>query len=662
MSVFIGATGGRGEEYSDYVPFTLTLSAPSSESVAVSYRFLPGTNIGELEGGYPDAFETVVFAPGETTKVLDEEVYGSSDRTAEFDEAIVLELFDPVNAAFAGGQPWLRETGWILDDDGATAKRALFVSDAIVAEGDDGSRTAVFTVSISRAFDEDASLVYATSGGSARVGGDYQARSGALRFIAGQTEATVAVPVAGDRMAEPSEFFFLQVTPNAEIASGATGSRGKAVILDDDSSSSAPTITLEAVPGSESGDVVFTARLSRPVSESVSVQYRTLPGTAVSSDFEAETGTLVFGAGQTLQTVTLWTDFDNAVEIDEAFQLEIFGAVNAELPNQAVAVRETGWILDDDGVTQKRAVFVGGAIVSERHPLGTAEAVFSVELSRAAQERLTFSYETVGSTARAGQDFVPTSGTVVFEPGQTRAEVRVPVMSDLIREAAEAFFLRLVGSFPAQVGSGAADAVGTATLLDGSITGSSAGDHIVGTAGRDAIFGSGGNDTIRGLGGNDALHGEAGNDRLIGGGGDDRLFGSAGNDRLAGSSGNDRLSGGRGSDWLVGGGGRDLLSGAAGGDRFVFATVSDSAGGRRDVVTDFERGTDLVVLSAIDADTGRRGNQGFEFIGVSAFDGEAGQLRYKRGVVSADVDGDGRADLQIAIEGVARLGAGDFVL
>ena len=68
------------------------------------------------------------------------------------------------------------------------------------------------------------------------------------------------------------------------------------------------------------------------------------------------------------------------------------------------------------------------------------------------------------------------------------------------------------------------------------------------------------------------------------------------------------------------------------------------------------------MLSAIDADTGVRGNQRFDFIGGAQFDGEAGQLRYARGVLSGDVNGDGRADLQIAIAGVARLADADFVL
>ena len=68
------------------------------------------------------------------------------------------------------------------------------------------------------------------------------------------------------------------------------------------------------------------------------------------------------------------------------------------------------------------------------------------------------------------------------------------------------------------------------------------------------------------------------------------------------------------------------------------------------------------MLSAIDADSGRPGNQGFDFIGGAGFDGEAGQLRYARGLLSGDVNGDGRADLLIQIAGVPRLADADFVL
>lgn len=94
--------------------------------------------------------------------------------------------------------------------------------------------------------------------------------------------------------------------------------------------------------------------------------------------------------------------------------------------------------------------------------------------------------------------------------------------------------------------------------------------------GVERVSGFRGNDTIDATGAtaDQQLLGGHGDDVLIGGSGDDRLFGGTGNDRLIGGPGNDYLDGGRGAD------------------TFVF-----HEGFGRDVVRDFERGTDLIEIA-----------------------------------------------------------------
>jgi len=163
------------------------------------------------------------------------------------------------------------------------------------------------------------------------------------------------------------------------------------------------------------------------------------------------------------------------------------------------------------------------------------------------------------------------------------------------------------------------------------------------------------NDTLNGAGGNDSLNGQAGNDRLLG---------FAGNDSLSGFTGNDTLDGGSGNDLLIGGAGRDVITGGAGADVFRFTTFGDSAvGANRDVITDFVRAEgDRVDLSWIDANTRFAGDQAFAFIGGASFTRVAGQLRFASGVLQADVNGDARADMEIAIQGVSTLLVADFIL
>lgn len=109
----------------------------------------------------------------------------------------------------------------------------------------------------------------------------------------------------------------------------------------------------------------------------------------------------------------------------------------------------------------------------------------------------------------------------------------------------------------------------------------------------DTLSGGAGDDFIDGAGGNDTLRGRAGDDILVGGAGDDMLAGSAGDDMLIGGSGNDRLFGGDGDDDLGGDAGDDVLTGGGGCDIFSFDLVTSPDAGS-DVVTDFQRGGDLV--------------------------------------------------------------------
>jgi len=169
---------------------------------------------------------------------------------------------------------------------------------------------------------------------------------------------------------------------------------------------------------------------------------------------------------------------------------------------------------------------------------------------------------------------------------------------------------------------------------------------LTGTAANDLLNGAGGNDTISGLAGNDVLAGFAGMDVLDGG------------------LGNDQLNGGNGNDILIGGAGRDEMTGGVGADLFRFLAVSDSAvGGNRDLIRDFSRVQgDRIDLSGIDANANLAGDQAFTFIGGAAFGRSAGQSRFSGGLLQIDINGDGRSDMDVAVQGVPSLLSTDIIL
>ena len=129
---------------------------------------------------------------------------------------------------------------------------------------------------------------------------------------------------------------------------------------------------------------------------------------------------------------------------------------------------------------------------------------------------------------------------------------------------------------------------------------------------------------------------------------------------MLGGDGADTLRGGRGGDELVGGAGADIMNGGGGRDVFVYETAADSTRTETDRIVDFERGRDLVDLTALVE--GR-----VAWLGTDRFTGTGdAEARYRirpdHVDVRVDLTGDGAADMVILIEDLGRLGAGDFYL
>ena len=258
------------------------------------------------------------------------------------------------------------------------------------------------------------------------------------------------------------------------------------------------------------------------------------------------------------------------------------------------------------------------------------------------------------------------------------------------------------------------DVAGQYSTTTGKFVLSAVSDQAVlkGTSGADVLTGGSTKTTIYGYAGNDHLKGGAGNDILIGGKGGDRLDGGAGKDtasyqdatkgitaslakassnkgdakgdvyvsienltgsryadKLTGDGKANVLTGGAGKDVLTGGKGADDLYGGKGADTFVFKSVSDlsKSKGKTDSIFDFSRKEkDHIDFSGIDANTGKKGNQAFDFVGTDKFSKTAGELRYvkekKDTYVYGDVNGDGKADFVLHLDSLVNLKAGDFIL
>src|SRR5262249_44244925 len=136
VSVTEGNTGSATN-----AAFTVTMSPPSGQTIAVAYATGDGTAIAGAD--YTATTGSLTFAPGQTSKTISVPVLG--DILNEANETFTANLSGAVLATILDAQG----IGTILDDD---APPTLAINDVSVTEGNTGSSTnATFTVTMSAA-------------------------------------------------------------------------------------------------------------------------------------------------------------------------------------------------------------------------------------------------------------------------------------------------------------------------------------------------------------------------------------------------------------------------------------------------------------------------------------------------------------------------------
>jgi N-acetylneuraminic acid mutarotase len=97
---------------------------------------------------------------------------------------------------------------------------------------------------------------------------------------------------------------------------------------------------------------------------------------------------------------------------------------------------------------------------------GTTDALFTVSLSKASVSPVSVDFNTSNETAIGGTDYIPTSGTLRFDAGQTSLSVAVKINGNTLTEGDRAFFLNVTNAINAFTG----DAQGTCAIRDDDAT------------------------------------------------------------------------------------------------------------------------------------------------------------------------------------------------
>lgn len=292
---------------------------------------------------------------------------------------------------------------------------------------------ALITVLRSGDIQAAANVDFVTADGSANAGADYASTNGVLRFEAGETVKTFRVVPFNDSLAEGDETVSLTLT-NLPPGYSLSGLLRATLIIEDDESAVAFAVAAQTV-NEGVGQTEVTVRRTGPTDTIVTVDFATRDGSALGgSDYEAATGTVQFGVGETEKSLAVPVLDDEEPEENEFFLVDLSNPQGgAVLGSQSTA---TITVVDNDRVeffSLSITPPVGGTVTppSGQYPVGSTQLLIAAP----AQDYEFIGWEGTTNTPAnplalvmdrnytLTARFAPTRFTYTFEPPFTAADL-----------------------------------------------------------------------------------------------------------------------------------------------------------------------------------------------------------------------------------------------
>jgi hypothetical protein len=409
------------DETAGTAQITVTRSGGSAGGVRVDFATADGTATAGAD--YTATSGTLTFQLGNTSATFSIPIL--ADTLVEGDETVLLTLSNPQGGATLGAQ----KTAVLTIKD--AQKGVQFSAPGYTAT--EATASATITVSRTGPTLEIATVRYSTSDGTAKAGVNYKPASGTLTFGIGVTKATFTVPLLGDKLVKgPQTVLLLLSSPS----STALGPLSSAVLTIGDVDTGG-TIKLGASAFSiaeAAGSAVITVSRAGGTAGGVTVDFATAdqpcavppcPGKAQGGfDYQALSGTVTFGVGDTMKTILIPVTNDPQVNGNRTFLVGLSNpSTGATLgtPNSAVVT-----IVNDDqaGVIQ----FSSGTYQATEPAAVSTTATITVTRTGTSLGAATVQFATGLGTATAGVSYVPTATTLVFGQGETSKPVPVPIL------------------------------------------------------------------------------------------------------------------------------------------------------------------------------------------------------------------------------------------
>jgi uncharacterized delta-60 repeat protein len=474
-TVYFALTNSDGLE-SASPSIEVVLSHPSDSPIAVDVNITGGTSTaGDDFLAMP---MTVFFSAYDVSENVGVAV--TDDTISEANETVLFTLSTPTNVTIAAP---LTHTYTILDNDG---KPEIKFSN-ITTSNNEGTATHTINVSLDRASQENVTVGYTITSGTAVGGGvDYTlASTGTITFLGamggGSVSQNLSFAVNDDLLSEGAETIVFTLSGNSTNSTlHATDYINTHTILDNEAGPEfefalLTDSTTEAIGGVNKNIEVV---LSPASGAATSVQYRIYtsapgPGTASASgvDYTLATGTLNFTAGDLSEMISLAVVDDLIREGSEDLYIEIFNPTGGaslgtdKIHHHTINDNEADVIVDFASATSQVLENVAGA------------RSVAVTLSQATSDNVTVQYRvhltTPGTATGGGQDYTLATGTLTFvgatAGGSTSENISLSVVDDNIFEGNETVIVDLFNATGMATLTGATKIPHTHTIQDDEI-------------------------------------------------------------------------------------------------------------------------------------------------------------------------------------------------
>ncbi|MEV6846669.1 Calx-beta domain-containing protein [Actinoplanes sp. NPDC051411] len=468
-------TEGDTDEVSTYI--NVNLSSSTTVPVKLNYSFADGTATNGVD--YRGAPGSITIAAGETTAAIPVTIIG--DKLYEYpDETFNVNFTSPNNSVDASS---LLTPQTITIADSSDTQPTWSVGDVLQDEGNSGQTMARVPITLSALSNQDNTFNVTLTDGTANEAGintgstagadDYDSPASRVVTIpAGSLTGYLDVPINGDTVYERDETITAGVTRTGgnildTIPAGMQHSSTITIKNDD----AAPTMTFNETSASEGTSVRVNGTIVGSSQRPYTVKFAvagsgTAPDAATSgTDFDKVTiADVPVTRGQTgaLAGNPLATIFFNPDNIDEPTEsLAVTASESTPSPIGFASSTGTYKILDGAGDLPPAA-----SVHDETIKEGEGSVDVQVDLAftgdtKSTTQTVTVPYFTQDGSAKAGQDYTETKGTLSFAPGEMSKTINVPIKKDGVKEGNEDFYVKLgtPGPAGAAITKGAGDVI-----------------------------------------------------------------------------------------------------------------------------------------------------------------------------------------------------------